>query len=370
MRIVNSMVVVLSLAALPAAAEQVVGDAYVVPQLGYAWLDSDRNADDDITYGIAIGKHFSEAVSLELALSKGRYDLPLSENLDLTSLSIDALHIFARDRAVSPFVSIGVGALHTDPENDEIHTHFMTQAGVGLIMQVAEKNDGALKFSFRPEVKARWTLPRDNVPQDKYLDVIAMLGFQFAFGEPRPAPVAAPAPAPAPEPPPQPAAPPPPADSDRDGVIDDRDQCPNTPSGVAVDAVGCPRRGSATLQGVTFELNSANLTAGSRPILDEVAADLKKYPRLIVELQGHTDSSGADAYNLQLSQRRADSVREYLISQGVPASQLVARGYGETQPAADNKTDAGRAQNRRVEMAVLDNPGDVDVEIERPAGDG
>lgn len=366
MRFIQILLGALALSTVTASAEQVVGDTYVVPQLGYTWLDSDRDADDDITYGIAVGRHFSEAVSLELGLDRGSFDLIGSDDLDLTSLSLNALHIFARDRVVSPFVLIGAGAAHNDVENGDSHTHFMAQAGLGLMIQAGEKENGALKFSLRPEVKARWTMPRDNDPQDKYLDYVAMLGFQFAFGDPRPAPVAAPAPAPEPEPAPAPAPPPPPADSDGDGVTDDRDQCPNTPRGVAVDANGCPRRGSVTLQGVTFELNSANLTADSRPVLDDVAADLKKYPRLRVELQGHTDSSGADAYNMQLSERRAASVREYLISQGVSASQLVARGYGETQPVADNKTNEGRAQNRRVEMAVLDNPPDVDVEIEQP----
>jgi OmpA-OmpF porin, OOP family len=363
MRPIHTIIAALALTSFAAEAEQVVGDTYVVPQLGYAWLDNDRAADDDITYGIAIGRHFSEAVSLELAITRGRYDLAEPDDLDLTSYSIDALHIFARESVVSPFISIGVGAVDTDPDNAESHVHPMGQAGLGLMIQAGEKNDGALKFSFRPEVKARWSLPRNNDPQDKYLDYVAMLGFQFAFGDPRPAPVAE-APAPAPAPPPQPAAPPPPSDSDGDGVFDDRDQCPDTPRGVAVDAVGCPRRGSATLQGVTFEFNSANLTVGSRPVLDQVAADLRKYPKLRVELQGHTDSAGADQYNLQLSDKRANTVRQYLIDQGVSDSQLLARGYGETRPIADNGTDAGRAQNRRVEMAVIENPGDVDVEIE------
>jgi OOP family OmpA-OmpF porin len=112
---------------------------------------------------------------------------------------------------------------------------------------------------------------------------------------------------------------------------------------------------------VNFEFNSATLTAESRPVLDEVAADLKKHPRLRVELQGHTDSAGRDAYNLQLSRRRADAVRGYLVAQGVSAEQLTAKGYGETQPAADNSTESGRAENRRVEMNVVDNPGDVEV---------
>ena len=114
-----------------------------------------------------------------------------------------------------------------------------------------------------------------------------------------------------------------------------------------------------------FETNSATLTGDSRPILDTVAADLKKYPRLKVEVQGHTDSVGADAYNLGLSQRRAASVREYLLSQGVASAQLTAKGYGETQPVADNTTPAGRQENRRVALSVLDNPGDVDVKEAR-----
>ena len=95
--------------------------------------------------------------------------------------------------------------------------------------------------------------------------------------------------------------------------------------------------------------------------LDDVADGLKKHPRLKVELQGHTDSRGPDAYNLTLSQKRADAVRAYLIKDGVPATQITAKGYGEGQPIADNKTDAGRAQNRRVVMLVVDNPGDVEV---------
>jgi len=118
---------------------------------------------------------------------------------------------------------------------------------------------------------------------------------------------------------------------------------------------------------VTFETNSATLTTASRPVLDQVATGMKKYPRLKVEVQGHTDSSGADSYNMKLSQQRADAVRDYLISQGVAAGQLTAKGYGETQPVADNSSEGGRALNRRVVLHVTDNPGDVDVKEQAPA---
>ncbi len=121
---------------------------------------------------------------------------------------------------------------------------------------------------------------------------------------------------------------------------------------------------------MNFETNSANLTAESRPVLDEVAKGLREHHRLKVELQGHTDSTGPAPYNLKLSQRRADSVRDYLVSQGVPQSQLTTKGYGETQPVASNATKEGRLQNRRVVMHVLENPGDIPVKDAGKAQEG
>ncbi len=134
-------------------------------------------------------------------------------------------------------------------------------------------------------------------------------------------------------PPPPPPPPPPPGDQDKDGVTDDKDQCPNTPAGVAVDAVGCPQKGSITLEGVTFDYNSATLAASSMAVLESTAEGLKKYPRLKVELQGHTDSKGPDAYNLTLSQKRADAVRNYLLKAGVPSTQMTARVTAKVSPS-------------------------------------
>jgi OmpA-OmpF porin, OOP family len=112
---------------------------------------------------------------------------------------------------------------------------------------------------------------------------------------------------------------------------------------------------------VNFETNSAVLTTDSYPVLDKVAAGLVEHRRLRVEVQGHTDSTGAKAYNMTLSAKRADSVREYLLHKGVDSTQMVSKGYGPTQPVADNATKDGRAKNRRVVMQVLENPGDVEV---------
>lgn len=198
-------------------------------------------------------------------------------------------------------------------------------------------------------------------------------------------------------------------DSDGDGVVDSKDKCPDTPKGRKVDANGCeydrdgdgivdaedkcpdvyaktpdgcpepaavapvapvsqaqpanaatydtgtpteptqvPRR--LVLEGVNFDFDKATLRQEDRDIIDKNAADLKEWGDIKIEVSGHTDSVGTDRYNMGLSLRRADTVRSYLISKGISADRLVAKGYGESQPIATNDTDEGRFQNRRVEL--------------------
>ncbi len=137
-------------------------------------------------------------------------------------------------------------------------------------------------------------------------------------------------------------------DSDGDGVNDDIDQCPDTPAGAKVDARGCEEQ--LILRGVIFDFNSANLTPPSLMILDSVADILTKRPNVNIEVRGYTDSRGADNYNLGLSQRRAEAVRDYLIEKGAPAQRLTAVGFGEADPIADNTSEEGRALNRRVSL--------------------
>ncbi len=324
------------------------GAWYVNPNAGYMWGDRDRAVDDDLQYGVGLGRHISPNWSLELNGSAGSFDAEVGGGeLDITAISLDALRVFNRPGAVSPFLSFGAGYIEDDFQIDA-ESSVLAQVAGGLLIDLVDA--GSFVLQLRPELRARWDFI-DQPQEDRFVDLIAGVGLSFAFGA-TPAPVAPPAPPPAP---------PAPVDSDNDGVFDPQDRCPNTPRGIAVDANGCPRKGSVTLTGVNFETNSATLTADSRPALDKVAADLKKYPRLKVELQGHTDNTGADQYNRALSQRRAESVRTYLLEQGVNATQLTATGYGESQPVADNTTAEGRAENRRVAMDVLDNPGDVEV---------
>lgn len=142
-------------------------------------------------------------------------------------------------------------------------------------------------------------------------------------------------------------------DSDGDGIPDSRDKCPDTLKGARVDATGCIFESQTiALSNVAFELGSDRLTPSSRESLVAIAASLRSQSDLKIEVAGHTDSQGGAAFNMDLSQRRAESVRAFLLEQGVDAAQLTATGYGPHQPVADNGTVSGRAMNRRVEFRI------------------
>lgn len=139
-------------------------------------------------------------------------------------------------------------------------------------------------------------------------------------------------------------------DSDGDGVVDSKDKCPGTARGTPVDNDGCELVEHYELKGVNFEFDSAELTAASESILDGVVQILKRHSDLEVEIAGHTDSRGSESYNARLSKSRAKAVMEYLVAHGANAGMLTAKGYGESEPVADNASDEGRAKNRRVEL--------------------
>jgi outer membrane protein OmpA-like peptidoglycan-associated protein len=177
-----------------------------------------------------------------------------------------------------------------------------------------------------------------------------------------------------------------PGDEDSDGVLDGLDRCPRTSIGATVNASGCspsqtptrssssaptppspappprpapsagpaPPAGSATvLEGVTFESGSARLQSGSYVELDSIAKVLLANPTMRVEISGHTDDSGIPADNMRISSLRAEAVRNYLVTRGVPFQQMVARGYGASVPLTPDTTPRGRAANRRVEIRQL-----------------
>ena len=139
-----------------------------------------------------------------------------------------------------------------------------------------------------------------------------------------------------------------PLDSDGDGVFDYLDQCPDTPAGVSVDVYGCPTK--LTLH-INFGHDSSTVGAEFDSEVAKAAQCINSYPGNTVIIEGHTDSSGAAAYNLKLSEQRATAVKNRLMEKfNIKESRLIAQGFGESHPVADNKTAGGRSLNRRVEV--------------------
>jgi OmpA-OmpF porin, OOP family len=148
-------------------------------------------------------------------------------------------------------------------------------------------------------------------------------------------------------------------DNDKDTVVDVKDQCPNEIGSTSQEPLGCPTKPALVVvtdcevkitQQIHFEYNKDKIRPESFPVLDAVVEVLQKNPDIKIEVQGHTDNKGSAKYNKDLSNRRAASVRKYLVSHGVPADRLTSMGYGFDRPLVDNTTEQNRALNRRVQF--------------------
>lgn len=340
---------------------------YLSPMGTLVVPDGERQANEDYGAYLGIGKIVNRYFNIELKSFYHELDRDRSAGggrFHQTGVGIDGL-VFLNRQAFSPYAVVGAGGLHTSvPGIDDWHPS--VEAGLGFMFKL---NDYGT--SLRSDVRYRYDADSDSMPGVGHFDdLVFNLGFSIPLGKP-PEPVKVaekPAPAPADsdgdgvpdESDRCPGTPPGVAvdeygcelDSDGDGVPDSKDQCPNTMEGAEVDEVGCPIPQVINLKGVHFEFDSARLVPGAVTILDSAAATLKDNPALVVEVAGHTDSVGAEDYNLDLSQRRAQAVVDYLKARGV-TNELKARGYGESEPIADNSEEEGRAANRRVELVIL-----------------
>jgi OOP family OmpA-OmpF porin len=308
---------------------------------------NNRGADIDYAMGVSalFGKQYANRWGYEIqgfgeTFETGdvlrtdwyRYGL----NADLTYSWGDRSHF-------TPFVLAGVGGNYDDVFPGEDKTTWFANVGAGFVTGGIESLGG---LRLRSEVRYIY----DDF-EDGYGDIRLGVGFELPLFATAPE-AAMPAPA-AEEQVKIVEVPTGLLDSDGDGVIDEKDQCPDTPAGTRVDGNGCPLPKVMTLNGVTFEFDKTRLRPDAETILDSATEILKKYPDMQVEVAGHTDSMGTEAYNLKLSDGRAAAVREYFISKGVPETQLTSKGYGEAEPVADNATEDGREHNRRVELRIL-----------------
>lgn len=356
---------------LPAAmgAHAAEGDWYVAPSVAYFDDDPDRKIDAGVSGGqVQVGREMSRHFWLEGLL--GYHDIggfPAQEHLEL---GVNAIGNFRPDGMFSPYVLGGLGFLRADvgqpdfgglPPAGTTSNSATATGGVGLKVRFGDS-----RWALRSEWRLRHAF------DDSLTDQIVSLGVQYSFGDAADATAMAAAAAAAPAALPEP-------DSDGDGVPNARDVCPNTPAGTTVDSFGCAADGDrdgvpddrdrcpgtwgvevddegcepVRLKTVYFGTESAALTAYARGKLDETVAILNRYPDLQVDIAGHADSTGPDAFNMTLSVRRAEAVRRYLEAAGIDASRLTTRGLGESQPAAPNDTFVGRSDNRRVELHAM-----------------
>ena len=315
-------------------------------QVGGAKMDNDRETrDNDVWFSVGFGKFFGNNFSLDFEYDtfEGTYRdfdtvVPGAtyDKWGLSTVGLMGRYHFGQ-RNWRPYVGLGAGATSHSSVLDD-GSNLQTSAVVGL--------QGKIAKHWTTRFQIMWRADHDNQSlqevSSKFNDIFYSIGINFDFGGKE-----APPPPPPPPPPPNP-------DLDGDGVLNEHDKCPNTRPGAVVDLDGCEVEAVIELEGVHFDFDKSTLKPEGMAVLNEAAALLQKHERVVVEVAGHTDSVGSDKYNQGLSERRANSVKDYLISKGVKASRLSARGYGESRPVASNDTDEGRAENRRVELIVLD----------------
>jgi len=309
---------------------------YVAPFGTFVKPGGDRDLKEGWGAGVGIGKIINEYFNVELRGFWQGVDGEHGGRADLTGGGVDLQYFLMRD-TFSPYTVIGVGGMNTSAGGRSAASVF-GEAGVGATYELHDN------FLLRADVRYRYNYEGNAgvwVDHDDFHDLVVNAGFVVPFGDkPKSAELEPVAAAPQPECSTR--------DSDGDGISDCDDKCPNTLKGTKVDETGCPIR--IELRGVNFKVDSAELTASAKVILDGVAAQLAAYPiKKDIEVQGHTSSEASAAHNMRLSVRRSQSVADYLRRKGV-TNTLHTKGYGEDYPIADNTTEAGREKNRRVEL--------------------
>jgi len=327
--------------------------AYYISGLGtYTLLDGHRISKDDFGYSIELGHDFSPNWAAEINYDNGSFKIRDSGfSQKLTGYSVDGLYRFLPDSIFRPYLLAGGGLLDDAVGTGEKQHGFMAEAGVGLLTGIGSQT-GSTRVQLRTQAKYRlqWANPDAYGPKDPS-DLIFGVGLQVSFGAPVPRAAVAPPP---PPPPPEAAAPPPPTPPPPP------EPC-HAPAGFQVNANCHIIEQKVIVRAVDFEFNSTRLTVPAQETLDDIDHALLNQPQLQIEIQGYTDSVGADAYNLNLSRKRAEAVKAYLVSKGVHDSVLTAKGYGKADPIASNATAEGRAQNRRVAFVVTNAPAHIKV---------
>ena len=340
---------------------------------------SDRPNDEGHGVHLSGGYFFTPNLAAEIAADYSRFGEEAGVNRDGRSLNLKLGGLFAFNRGgvLEPYIGLGGGLANNelDPP-DENRRRAFAEATLGVFSYPS------VNFGLRGELAYRYTdgLPAAAVGTAKSSANEAILRLGLLFPLVREVPVVAAATA---EPRREvsdsdgdgvpdnmdecPGTPQGvrvnargcPIDSDADGVPDYKDECPGTAAGVQVDEVGCPQDVAIDrkFEDINFGFDKATLTDYAKSTLDKTAAEIRQLiaedSELRVDLEGHTDSIGTEAYNKRLGERRANVVRDYLVEKGVGAARISTSSAGESDPIASNETPKGRLLNRRVEIRAM-----------------
>ena len=343
--------------------------------LGGGWADEElvggKDRDVNPLIGLRYGHRLGYSFNFFSDVVGGPYngDVPAIDDSGVVTARGGLEWVFSRQQRHDWFLSGGVGAMYVEVNEDDDFIEPMVSVGLGLAWEMGA-ND-----SIRWEVRADHAYGDGDLPGNELTNYQLLVGYSWGLGAP--------------------------LDSDGDGVANRLDQCPNTPKGAKLDNKGCPLDSDGdgvfdgldkcptvsapgtsdgcplpvaekpaepapapapapaptptpaplmTLGDVNFDFDKATLKPSADEEIDKAVARVKKMEGEMYELKGYTDSIGSEAYNLKLSQRRADAVRNEMIRRGAPADRITATGYGEANPVGDNATKEGRARNRRVEL--------------------
>lgn len=305
---------------------------------GYWSFDKDRNLEDEGTPWAGLEWAFNDTLAVELMGTYGSFDIEdTNSEVDLGSYQLGLLFYAGSYKGgpnrVRPYLTFGMG--QTDVDSDDFEAYDDTESTV--------HGGAGLRWMLTPAFGLRFDARGVHSLDESDTDILVTAGLNYYFGDTS-VPVVEEEPAVD-------------GDEDGDGVPDSRDKCPGTPAGTRVDADGCPlpvTRVASIKMMVNFAFDSNEVQERYFNDISELAAFLKRFDEVDVDIEGHTDSTGPDDYNMSLSQRRADAVVDVLVNKyGIDRSRLEPKGYGETQPVADNSNKEGRAENRRV-MATLE----------------
>lgn len=314
--------VALPLAASAAPREQ--GQWYISPKLGYGWADEHRLSDNGLFLGLGLGYVFQENWTVEGELGYNQFDQDIDDDKPFewrqTTVAASIRYLIDMDKA-HPYFGVAFGAGRNKLESGGIDDAWGYHVGPIVGFEWDLTDSGAL----RVEVGHKYTEFDNDGFNGSFWDTTTSIGFTHYFGGEA---------APPPSPPPAPPVPPPPP--------------PPAPPEEPVK----PLPVSITLNGVNFDFDKCTLRADAIAILDEAVRVLNGN-EIRVEVAGHTDAVGTDAYNQKLSECRAKVVGDYLTGHGVSGAKISAvNGYGESKPIDTNDTAEGRARNRRTDLNV------------------